>query len=198
MLVIDAATPLFAQQIPKSNFTIFHELTRSIFADSMFASALQPEFPLVVRVNQSQDSWIVKQIMTESLTQRGYQVYFDSIQEGMEYVSIFILSSQLSVVYGESFQQGLFTSRKIPRQCSVGINIEIVQVPSNIVLLSKHFSQTSLDTLDVSMISTVEQSDIPSTRGQLPNGSLLNRIAEPMVVIGAVGIVMILFFTIRS
>jgi hypothetical protein len=192
------AAQMSAQQIPKSNVTVLQELTRAIVTDSILLSALPSGVPLVLKIPQTQDSWIVRQSAIEVFTDHGYQVYSDSIIGEGDYTAVNLVPTQLLVVYGETFQHGLFTTRYTQRQCSVNINIEIMHQPSNKVLLSKSFQQTFADTIPLSLIPTVEHNNIASTKGTSIGGSFVDRIAEPLVIIGTVGIAIVLFFVVRN
>lgn len=174
------------------------DLIRSVFTESNIVTLLPSSIPIVLKVEGGHDGWIVKQPIADELLSKGYRVYLDSITENSDNISVTVHPTQLSVKYGDSFQEGLFSSKKTQRSCTVAFNVEIVEYPSNRMLLHNNFYKTASDTISVSEIAFVEQGNIESARAPYPRGNFIERIAEPLVIIGTVGVAVLLFFTLRN
>jgi hypothetical protein len=101
---------------------------------------------------------------------------------------------QASVTYDEPFKDGFFGSFYIQR--NFVLSGSIVYTDSKI--LHKSFNYTYADTVDYSKLSTYENQAYPFTTGVKPAEPFFSSIYEPAIVVGAAGVAVYLFFTVRS
>ncbi len=203
---------LSEQQIPEqenTNLGILRELLYQISSDIVTNSKLLTEDRVILQVRNSPDYWIVEQAFVSSFQSAGFRILIDSLDTQHNPVTdsssrpnrnyrIEIVPVKMQVQYDGIFHDGMFGSRKCRRTivseiAYMNINAETKELRSN-GTLSKSFS----DTVFVDMIPGLETPNIQSTHASLPEGSFLDRIFEPIVIAGAAGVAIFLFFNIRS
>jgi hypothetical protein len=99
-----------------------------------------------------------------------------------------------TVNYGELFQQKLFGDFYAQREISLSGNY-LLFLPG---VSSHSFSFSYTDTVNINEIKNLENNAFPFTQGRIPSEPLFASIYEPVIVIGAAALTVILFFTIRS
>lgn len=104
---------------------------------------------------------------------------------------------QLSVAYVDRFSEGLFERVRTSRTVELWLET-IANDSSGRLRWSGTIHKIASDTVDVDDIDRLEQSTVQFVRGTPPARTILERLLEPAVVIGAAGIAVYLFFTIRS
>ena len=103
----------------------------------------------------------------------------------------------VGVEYGERFNSGLFERALTTRALTLRLGAMASDSTGTIRwvgVIEKKFS----DTVAVNDIDRLEQTTGHFARGALPERFLWERLLEPVIVIGASGIAIYLFFTIRS
>ena len=103
-----------------------------------------------------------------------------------------------SVLYGEIFTESFFGTRKCERRVKVAVSTSLFSPEKQKVLSSKTVSSTSVDTVDFASVDQLHSSSIPMTRFTPPALTFFDSFLEPAIVTVASGIVIYLFFTIRS
>ena len=98
----------------------------------------------------------------------------------------------------QKFRKGLFGKKYVNRSVKVSMQAQVIESETGNVLLSRHFTDEFHDTVVVDNVNLLEDENIPMTRAKLPDESLIDRFIEPIVIIGATGVAVFLFFHIRS
>lgn len=103
-----------------------------------------------------------------------------------------------SVFYGEVFTESFFGTRKCERRVKVAVMASLISPDKRKVLTSRTVSSTSVDTVEFATVAQLHSSSIPMTRFTAPALTFFDSFLEPAIVTVASGIVIYLFFTIRS
>jgi hypothetical protein len=102
------------------------------------------------------------------------------------------------VGYANVRRTGFLGSKVVDRTVSVELSAMIADKQGGGVLLSRTFSRTMDDMVELSDIERLENPGIPATHGVLPGEGFFSMILEPVVAIGAVAIAVYLLFHVRS
>lgn len=113
-------------------------------------------------------------------------------------VRLDVQPSRADVVYEKTFQEGLFDEKKAVRVISVEFSAKVVKKPEGNVVFAGVRKEQFRDTVHLSSIDRLESPILKATQASLPSGSLFDRFVEPLVVLAATGVVIYLFFTVRS
>ena len=151
---------------------------------------------IALRCHAGDESWMVQNALGSSLKALGYQVFVDSVTNPRILAEIHPVS--LTVHYDEIFRDGFLGSKNTRRTISVQLNCLLTNRTTGEVLYSGSPKRESVDTVSVESIPSIETAAIKSTHGELPSETFLDRIIEPVVLIGATGVAVYLFFHIRS
>ncbi len=103
-----------------------------------------------------------------------------------------------SVLYGDVFTQSIFGERKCERTSSLTLIGSGTSNCDGKISFSHRYSITHKDTIAFSMIEQLTASAFPITRFTRPQLSFFDSVVEPAIVTVASGIIIYLFFTIRS
>ncbi len=133
--------------------------------------------------------------LVQGLIKRNIPVFLktDSTRATLE---LHVLGS--SVFYGEVFTESFFGERKCERTVSMTMLGTVSTNADGKVLFSHSYSVSLTDTVAYSSVEQLSASAVPSAQYKMPQLSLFDSVLEPAIVTVASGIIIYLFFTIRS
>lgn len=102
------------------------------------------------------------------------------------------------VEYEDIRRHGFFGSKIVDRKVAVLISAKIVDQQNGSILLVRDFEEACRDTIPLSDIQRVENAGLPLTRGTVPKEGFFSNLAEPLVMLGAIGVAVYLLFSVRS
>jgi len=126
---------------------------------------------------------------------RVFKLSNDSLSSG---ILLKINDAELKVTYGDVYREGLFGKKKTIRNVFARINVQSLNLSTNEILLSEILKSQLSDTVNVSDIPNLETPTAPFTHAEISGDTLIDRLIEPFIIIGATGAVVYLFFYIRS
>lgn len=103
-----------------------------------------------------------------------------------------------SVFYSEPFSESLFGSSKNVRRNTLLVTGTLISASDGKALWTKDFSYSCSDTVFTSDMRHIENGTPPLTSLVRPERSLFDSLIEPAIITIASGVVIYLFFTIRS
>jgi hypothetical protein len=135
------------------------------------------------------------QPLLESFRQHFVSLYARSGASGVD-----ILGSvaEVGVSYGEPFSEGFFSARKSQRTVDIAFQFAATRSVDGKILWAGTEKRSFSDSVYVDEISKLQESSKHIASGPLPDRSALERFIEPLIIVGAAGIAVYLFFTIRS
>ncbi len=153
---------------------------------------------IVFRMGTAEDGWIVQNALTADLASSGFAVFLrrDSVRQGG--YSLQVLSAALKVMYEDMYHDGFLGTRKVRRTVSAAVTCELLRPETGEFIYTGSPSVESADTVAVDDIPTLELASAKTTHGEVPSESFLDRVLEPVVIIGATGVSIYLFFHVRS
>ncbi|MFZ4619707.1 MAG: hypothetical protein ACOYNS_04050 [Bacteroidota bacterium] len=103
-----------------------------------------------------------------------------------------------SVFYGDVFTESFFGERQCKRSITITLTATISSNSDGKILLSHSYTLSNIDTVAYSTVDQLSSSVIPAARYTRPELSFYDIVLEPAIVTVASGIIIYLFFTIRS
>ena len=129
-----------------------------------------------------------------------FRQHFRSLysRPGISTVQINASVGNIGVKYSEVFSDGIFSAGKSERTIALSLQLALTRVEDGKVIWAGAKSVAHKDTVIVSDIRDLEKSSEMIARGVQPERSVLERFFEPIIIAGAAGVAVYLFFTIRS
>lgn len=185
------------QNSPPTNIEVISQLTQRI------AQSLVREAKITTR-----DTCNVKFINADNL-QFLEHTFMKSLQQLTSFVTanldktehsvnFEIQPSQAFVQYNNMFREGFLGEKKVERMITVELSAKIVRNQSGDILFAGMKQEQFRDTVNVELIEHLESPAVKATHAVLPSETFFDRIMEPLVIITATGILIYLFFTVRS
>ena len=104
--------------------------------------------------------------------------------------------SHAGVEYSDLFRDGLFGEYLMERKFDLMGNYVVEK--NGIVIKSNTFELSRMDTISYNNFAFIENNSLPFTKANVPSEPFLPSIVEPVIVITAVAVTIILLFTVRS
>lgn len=182
---------------PRTNLQLFQQLI-SVLTDQVVDSAhIRDPRSVSIRCTGSDECWIAEQAIETELRNGKFSTQPDSASRQSGSIHLEFLPV-LRTEYGDPIESGLFGVRSITRRISVEISYKAIQPATGETIATGAVSRTAQDTVAVDLLPSLEQPGVRATQGKAPEGSLINRLVEPFVIIGSVGIMVFLLFHVRS
>ncbi len=102
------------------------------------------------------------------------------------------------ISYTDIRREGLFGEKTAERSVTVTMSVKVTQRSTGTVLLADDRTVSRIDRIPLSEIGRIEQSQLPITHGTLENEGIFSSLAEPVILIGALGVAVFLLFHVRS
>lgn len=172
-------------------------LTQNIVKSFVRDGYLVPYDTCWAQFSQMENVLFVENALLESLRKIPVYVYETAPQRN-NFVSIAIQPSRIDVTYERMFREGLFGPKYVGRVVTVELSAKIVQQPRGTVHFSGSRRDEWRDTVSVSSVEKLESPFIKATQANVPDDTLVERFLEPIVVLVTTGIIVYLFYTVRS
>lgn len=177
----------------KSNAELFHTLVgQSIDA---VRNHLPADSPVRVVVHFPDYDWFVYHRIVEVLRDQGYVI--DGNDEGTDrrLYTIEAGVEDLRIRYTDVRKRWLLGSRILTRRADASFSFRIRGDGREEIVRT---TETLSDTIPYALRNEVENPVLPFTQGELPSGSVMERYVGPAVVLAVTGVVVYLFFSVRS
>ena len=106
--------------------------------------------------------------------------------------------ADLGVTYGEPFSESMFSGQRCKRTIDIVVRLSATRSEDGRVLWADTENASYADTVYVSEIRNLQKGSLSFSSGVEPEPSVLERVLEPLIIGGAAGVAVYLFFTIRS
>lgn len=176
-----------------SNREIFFRLCDSVSSD--IVQEINHYRSIAVTAGSDSFSSYYLPIFGQGLSSRAIPVY---VRPESAETMLTLLVRESSVSFGDVFTESFFGPRLTERRSALKVTGTLVSVTDGKVLWTKDFFRISTDVVAVSGIDQLSNGNPPMTSVVLPELSFLDSVLEPAIVTIASGVVIYLFFTIRS
>ena len=190
-VVLPAGAP--EDERPPSNLEVMRTLAERIgtrVGEELRSSATDT---VSVNVQPRSIAWYVESSLLKGMRSSGKPLRLTSPDEAMANFAL----NETTVRYEDARADGFLGSTIADRLVTVRIS-SVVRNPSGILLFGDELTESSRDTIEVSLIQSLENPNIPETRGTPPSEGFFSGVAGPLIIIGAVGVAVFLLFHVRS
>jgi len=157
--------------------------------------ALPETAHVVVTVKFPDYEWFIRHRIVDILTESGFSVAGIGDTETGEYYTLEVGVERFDVTYSDVKRRSFLGSRVMTRQAD-GVFSFRINGPDRERIL--RISESVSDVIPYGRQDAVENRALPFTQAALPGGSLTERYLGPAVIIAATGVVVYLFFSVRS
>ena len=182
----------------KSNIEVIHDLVQQIGRSIVSDSRMSAGDSLSVAIADGEGRMMVQGVLLETFRQSGQTVFLQSDTLPPKHFLVTVAAIHVNVRYDDMFRDGFLGSKKARRAISGRVECQVVRTGTNEVTYSNSPSGEFVDTIFVDDISKLERGASPSVRGELPSEEFFDRAVEPLIIIGATGVAVFLFFHVRS
>jgi len=179
----------------KSNAEILYQVCREAAASSISDARIPDSSTIVLKIEDGESNRFFAQALTESFRQQFTSLFTRKSTSGIE-VSVAV--GGISVVYGESFSDGFLSARKSERRIDLAVHMTATRNDDGKILWAKSKGASFVDTVYVDEIPELQLSSEHIAKGIMPHRPLMEKLIEPFIIVGAAGVAVYLFFTIRS
>jgi hypothetical protein len=107
-----------------------------------------------------------------------------------------VRGTTLAAEYRDIRKSGPFSGAVVDRVVSASFTSELTR--DGTVLYAGASARSAVDTVDEGSVADLEAGSPESSRGEVPGMETFDRFIEPLVIIGAAGVAIFLFFQVRS
>ncbi len=183
-----------AEEDRVTNLRAYQQLSAGI-GDSLGNALPQGDsLRLLLTIKPEGPAWMVQSGVAQSLQKHGWTVVV--AQPAVYQAELGILD--MRVVYGNVRAGGLFSAKVVDRSVLLSVAARLVDQRSGVIVVSREFQQALHDTVQVSEIQSLEDSNVPATQGVLPGEGFFSTLVEPLVLLAAVAVAVYLLFAVRS
>ena len=180
---------------PRSNAEIMVELSREA-AEEFCADLKIPDTSSVaVTFENGEVERFFNRPLLETFRRHFVSLY---ARIGSSNIDIAVAVPEITVSYGAAFSDGFFSSRKSQRVIDVSLRLSATRNSDGKILSAETKRRSFSDTVYVHEISDLQESSKHIAAAPMPDRSALERFIGPLIIAGAAGIAVYLFFTIRS
>jgi hypothetical protein len=179
-----------AEDRPASNLEIMRSLSATV-ADSLAGECRGRGIDSVNLIMRPGDTaWLIEGVIVQSLADRGVHVVTDSA------AGVTVGIQDLGVEYSELRGSALLGGKEVDRR--IYLRAETLLSPVAGTVSTRSYDCQQKDTVATSAIPFLENRAIPATVGTIPGGGFFQNLTEPLIVIGALVVGVLLLFNVRS
>ncbi len=182
---------------PKTNLETMQDLLGRIAGELGNRSGMRSGDTVEVRTRPAEQGWIAREALTAAFRGSGIQVFVGSDSSKNGQFQLQLYTSDLHVRYDDLYHDGFLGAAKVKRTVSAGVVCDIVRSTGELAY-SGSPSLESSDTVNADEVSGLELASAKVTHAELPPERFLDKVLEPLIIIGATGISVFLFFHVRS
>lgn len=192
ILVIILLSSLKVSCQTKTNLEVFYSLTDTL-VDRINSEIPSGEKKILLTLNLGQSYSLFSNSIKERFINNAKEI-LDQPPDELNIPTVDIVMEGAGVEYGEMFRSGFFGTHYIQRYSTIfGNYLQTFSEEGN-----QEFEITTLDTVKVEDINSLENPSYPFTQAAVPPEPFVSGLAEPLIAIGTAALVIVLFFTIRS
>ena len=181
-----------------TNLEVMKELARTVTHEIIEQATISVHDSIILRFDQDENVKIVQDPVLETLKAKGCSVFTNNDSLSGNRLMMEYSGTECRVIYGEMFRDGFLGTKRLKRNVTVQWFSKITRESNGEVLFGKTFAQEYADTVNADDVANLEDNQFHSTHAEIPSDTFFDRIIEPVVIIGATGVIVYLFFHIRG
>ncbi len=184
-----------SERSPQSNGAIMLRLCGEAVTRFVSDARLPETTEVVLKMNDGEMNHFFTQTLVEIFHRNFSALFLGGVPQDVE-VSASV--EDVTVSYGDPFSDGFFSPRKCQRNLDLRLTLTAKRCRDGKILWAGDEPASLTDTVNVADVPLLEQSTEHIAKGIHPQRSILERLIEPFIIVGATGVAIYLFFTIRS
>ena len=182
----------------RTNLVLLGGLIERITGEIASEAKLKTGDSISINVSKVEDGWIVVTAASSALKTLGCSVFSTSDSTTSKKYLLDFTAADLSVRYDSMFNDSFLGTRSVRRTVSGTLRGQVLNTRTGEILSSSSRTVASADSVRINEIPGLESVSVKSTHGEIPAESFLDRAVEPVMIIGATGIAIYLFFHVRN
>jgi hypothetical protein len=179
--------------VPPSTLSVYQSLASEALVTSLGNVRLPDSSRAVVIVEPAGTYWFIEEALSRELRSRGVL----PVPSGGE-LRVECAVKEARVAYANVRRDGLLGTRRVDRTATLAVWIRVSDAKTAQYIVDREWQSGRTDTVDVDIVDRLEHPGVSATRGVLPSEGFFSSWLEPLVVVGAIGIAILLLFTARS
>lgn len=196
MIVLCAAVlpgTAIAQNELQPNAVLLHDVI--VRSADRIAGELPENSRVIVSVRYDDYAWFIHHRFVEALSAAGLTVTGEADETPAGFYRIEMGVERFGMRYASSGRRSLFGTRRMTRYAEGSFSFRIAGNDGERVV---RFSESISNVIPAGKRDEVENQSLPFTQAELPGGSVIERYLGPAVIVAATGVVVYLFFSVRS
>jgi len=178
-----------------TNLQMFQSLATRIGDQAASAVSTGGVGSLAVVVSPGETAWTIEQEIIRAFRAKGFNL-LGSPGDSAVVAEFGIADARVS--YSNIRRDGLFGQRVLDREVRLTLRGKIVDRRTGSLLLMKEWTEEREDGIGLSQIESLESYGLPMTKGVVPPEGFFSGLVEPLVLLGAIGVAVLLLFSVRS
>jgi hypothetical protein len=196
VLIGACASPVGTQSDDKqvaSTLSVYQSLSAGIVTGVLARMQVPDSSHVQVRVEPAGSFWYIEEALEQAVRQRGLVPVATG---GTWQIECGVKDAR--VRYADVRREGLLGRRVVDRTTILVLWMRVNDVERGAFVVDQECRAGATDTIGVDDIEAVEHPGIAATHGILPPESLFASWLEPLILVGAIGVAVVLLFTTRS
>lgn len=181
-----------------SNLMVLQKLLGNVSRAILRGLAVRAGDSILLRVGGVEESWIVSNAVVAEMKSESLQVFQPAEGIGGARYVLDITHAEVNVRYAGTFTESMFGAKKVQREVNAGFSSQVIDMRTNEIRYSGSLNDAQIDTVLIDEIERIETPGVKSTHAAAPPATLLDKIVEPFVIIGATGVAIYLLFHVRT
>jgi len=181
------------------NLSFLGELTDKLLRKWVLEQNLPRDQSILLKrvSSQSLEDWFIEDRFLHVLKEQNYhRVRLGS--RSSEGIVIEFKIIKLGIDYPRVIRSGFWGNGEVERRGEVKVALKLYRAGRGEVMWTGVIGGSEVDRVPLNIIKDLESKGFSFTQAPLPCGGMFSRIFEPAVVLGVTGVVIYLFFSIRS
>ena len=182
------------QKSPATNLEIMRSLAQRIVIRTLNDANIGEAAKIRVTVLPKESAWYIESGLAEGIKSANLSLSND----GTAPIALEFGLNAGRVAYSNLRRSGFLGRKLVDRKITLQLTSKVLHLQTGKINLTSEIEESSLDTIDLSDVSSVENPAIPMTKGRLPSEGFFSNFAEPLILIGSIGVAVVLLFNVRS
>jgi hypothetical protein len=194
LMSLQTASAMFClctAQKPATNLDLLRDMMGDVAASVKTQLALAPDEHIAVTVSPAEVAW--------ALDERVVTTFAPAVPAS-ESTAVHALFGvrDVQIRYDDVSREGLFGSKTAHRSVRMTVAVRVTRGSSGERLLNTDLLREHSDRILLAEIPSVEHPTLTIARGSLEPEGMFQGVAEPLILIGAIGVAVFLLFHVRS
>jgi len=178
-----------------TNLRIFQSLAAQIGELAVLTLSLANGRSVAVVVTPRENAWAIEHELNRAFRGKGFNLMGSP---GDSAVAAEFGVADARVAYANPRRDGFLGQRVVDRTVKLTLRGKIVDRLTGSLLSMREWSEERADVIGISQIESLETPGLLMTKGAVPPEGFFSGLVEPLVLLGAIAVAVVLLFSIRS